>query len=253
MTKAKAKLALIPPFSLLDEVSGEYYMYLPQLMKSPAYADFVKRTNTEKAYTMLDNGAFEGMKTSATKLVELAIRMNVNEVVIPDVLHDAEGTIKALEEFHHETLQLRITSAVGLKYMAVPQGRTIIECMDCLEEFAKYHFVTTVGLPKHLVRTVTRTARVQLASYIRTKWGSRFEIHLLGGSPIWPQEIRSARRYDVRGMDTSLPYFYAYYNTRIGRAMREERPEAYFVRTREEFNLDLLYENVHALWGWCSD
>lgn len=247
------KLALIPPFSMMDEVSGGYYMYLPQLMKSSHYVDFIRRTNVNGAYTMLDNGAFEGVETSPRDLIELAVRMDVDEIVIPDAMQDMKGTIDAADHFYSTTTDLRLGRAVGLKYMAVPQGHTIEECMNCIDAFAGFTFINTIGLPKHLIRTVTRTARTQLAAYIRRKYGDRFEIHMLGASPLWPQEIKSARRYNIRGMDTSLPYFYAFYNRSIEDRCSNERPEAYFVRTREEFNYDVLLENVHALSGWCRD
>lgn len=249
-----AKLALIPPLSLADDTAGDYYMYLPQLMANKSYAAFVDRTNSDSSYTMLDNGAFEGVSTDPRKLIKLAIQSNVNEVVIPDVLGDMKGTINAVEHFYHDTVELRLTTGVGLQYMAVPQGRTIDECMNCISAFDSYNFIGTIGLPKHLVRTVTRTARVQLAAYIRKAFGNRFNIHLLGASPLWPQEIKSARRYNIRGMDTSLPYFFSYYNRSIDQfnGMEEERPSDYFNLPASAFG-GRLYDNIQTLQEWCND
>lgn len=237
---------------MLNRFQDTYYMYLPQLMVWRPYENWVFRTNTNAAYTMLDNGAFEGALTDANKLIDMAAKLSINEVAIPDVMGDLEGTVKALQRFDDETRAARIVHGTRLRYMGIVQGSTIDECMDCVNEIAQYSYISTIALPKILMRKMARTARIQLAAYIRKVYGDRYDIHLLGASPLWPQEIKAARRYDIRGIDTSLPYFYAYYDKDISEAMDDERPEGYFNLSPSSFS-DILDSNLQKFWEWCND
>lgn len=247
-----SRLALIPPLSMLrDYMSLNYFLYLPQLMSHPDYHDYVKRTAGRSAYTILDNGAFEDELTDPHKLVYLATRYEINELVIPDALRDMAQTLYLLEDFLERTEQQRKHTPYRLSLMAVVQGCTMDECMNCIREFAKHKEITALALPKHLARTVSRTARLQLMNYIEASHGDTYRVHLLGGLPQYPTEVHAAKRYACfRGMDTSLPFFAAYYNRLIMFPSEEERPNKYFTLPRTAFNQAALDTNVSTLLEW---
>src|SRR5688500_6124898 len=134
-----SRLALIPPLSLADSVlehDDQYYMYLPEQMQKKetgsnhplfmntsddVYGRYIWRTRTDLAYTILDNGAFEGMTLTTGNLLSLAKEIGVNEIIIPDVLGSTDGTLQLLEEFTNEIASHPVQE---FQYMAVAQGTT---------------------------------------------------------------------------------------------------------------------------------
>lgn len=248
------QLALIPPLCMSDDFTeGECFLYLPQLMGSATYDRYVWRSNTKLAYTILDNGAFEGVETTPLSLLEMAKNLNVDEVVVSDVLGDFSGTIKAVHHFERMTAALRARMTYSPSYMGVVQGDTMQKCFACVNELIDTPLITTIGLPKHLVRTVEKTARISLTAYIRRKYGD-YPIHFLGGAPQWPEEILYAARRGVRSMDTSMPFVYAYHKDNIfeasGRHVVHERPPEYFRLPKARYPEVYVDTNVKTLQRW---
>lgn len=250
------ELALIPPLSMVDDFVGlsgrEYFMYLPELMTRPNYDRFIWRTGSKLCFNILDNGAFEGETLGPDELMDLAQAVQADEVVVPDVLGDGKATIEAIRNFERQTRSRR-KSLREQRYMGVVQGATVRECVRCIISINnQFPFIRTLGLPKHLVRTVERTARVELAHYIRSMAGPLYDIHLLGTSPLWPDEIREMQEFNIRSMDTSMPFTFAHAIRRIDDGAGEfERPEAYFDLPKHEFDINLVSHNVHTLRSWC--
>ena len=124
-----SKLALIPPFCLLDAYSDPgYHLLLPQLLSYEPYREYVRKIQ-KGSFTILDNGAFEGDGIDQTSLIDLAVMLNVDEVVVPDTLRDKDTTLAQARDFSEE-LMTREGQQLPEKYMAVVQGETLEECIE---------------------------------------------------------------------------------------------------------------------------
>ena len=248
------RLALIPPLSLVSRYGGPIngtYMLLPQLFGNKEYDAFAARIAVPGAHVIMDNGAYEAEDTfTCPELFNLCWQHNVNELVIPDVLGDKEGTLGKLYHFAGSTVRLR--HKYKMKYMLVTQGETVAECLSCVTEALEMtNFITTVGIPKHLVKTVNENARVVLAGRIAARYPF-LEIHFLGSAPSWPDEIAFTK--NVRSMDTSMPFVFAWHEQSM-LAPDEghwERPANYFNLPAEGFSPELIQANINQMVEWMN-
>src|SRR5262245_54582957 len=133
------KAALIPPISLLKPFGpsdgDQFHLLLSHLLTSPNYRAFYRRQRKNGAFLTLDNSAHEyGAGDSPDMLATYAHQMKVDEVVVPDVLFDAEGTVKKAIETHESWFEDGGESMRDFRLMYVPQGRTRAEWAVCLQE-----------------------------------------------------------------------------------------------------------------------
>ena len=131
------KVCFIVPrkYHFLSQKHSDYYLPLAhQLKKGDEFL-------YEDKYTVLDNGAFElGRSVSTDYLASVAAWLQPDEVVIPDVLYDADKTLELSEEF--------FSSFSGeFKFMAVAQGKTWNEWLHCYKRFLVDPRVSTIGIP----------------------------------------------------------------------------------------------------------
>jgi hypothetical protein len=136
-------------------------------------------------------------------------------------------------------------------YMAVVQGKSIKECRDCIKAFADYPFVSTLGIPKHLIRSVGIHTRMDLARWVDENLPHRFGIHFLGSSPLWLEEIKYVNDI-VRSMDTSMPFVQAYHGKKVDSGSGHERPPNYFLKDKDSFEPDLVRYNVGTMLEWAD-
>lgn len=192
------KLArIVPPQWEAFFPTGEYRMALAHwVLKGPeTYAKTLRRGAD---YIMMDNGTFEGEELSIQELNEAAIRVGADEVVLPDVIGDAKGTLQ------------RSWKALGKleakRVMFVPQGRNSQEWRHCLHSWlAQWHqspwnrtYALAIGLNSR-----TRT------SLLPDLVASGFPFHLLGihtPSEFAASGLQDAFQAGARGVDTSLAF-----------------------------------------------
>jgi hypothetical protein len=143
-------------------------------------------------------------------------------------------------------------------YMGVIQGDTVKECQKCIDFYMDVPWITSIGVPRHLITTVQGNIaeiRMSLVLYIRERHGNGMNIHLLGTSPDYITELRDwgdgFNRYGVRGVDTSAPFNYAMTSALIADGDVVLRPKGYFKRT--ELNEDILDLNIKSLHDWVNN
>lgn len=264
------KLALIPPISWLgtSEVTN-YQLMLPHLSQHPRYAAHYRALGQRPdQYIILDNGEAEGQNyLSSAQLVGLGIHFRVKEVVIPDVMGDSVETLNRMKDFFRAIRDLR-SDAFGpievakLKFMGVAQGKTRKEVQDCIDMMMELYGnkLTTIALPRHLLQTCdAMSARLDLAEYIANTYGigtkdGHKEIHCLGASKISPIEmLELGAQGIVRGMDTSMPFNWAYYDKYLNHDLEIiERPKNYFDRRAGLFKADALHHNIGVMKRWAE-
>jgi hypothetical protein len=180
------KLALIPPFAYAAQMlRTDYQLVLPECFRNEHYTRVVynMRMNDPKVYNafeqfiILDNGAAEGNAWHPQALMAIGREFRVSEIVIPDELGDLEITLDMLEFFEDNTSE-EDRSQFG--FMGVVQGGNIAQIGRCAEAFADKDYVTTVGIPRHLLDTLgDKHARIQIYAALHGRFGNRFQFHFL--------------------------------------------------------------------------
>jgi len=260
------KLALIPPISLRHTaVQSRYHLVLPQLLEArdeyfAMYYTIAKEIPGN--FIILDNGEAEGAQVDFETLISYAAELDADEVVLPDVMKDAQRTIHRIEEF----LQWYDNSEWGggrrRNFMFVAQGTTYEEVQsmmgEVMEDKEMSKNISAVGIPRHLVETLNdNQARVELAYYFHERYSNSdyapVAIHFLGASPVYVEEVGDLQSIGIgRGMDTSLPYNATYHSVELGGLTPDvvSRPDGYFDLDHQAFNSQLLEKNIHTMMDW---
>lgn len=204
-------------------------------------------------FVILDNGAAEDKMLSYKELIEVALEYQPTELVLPDIIGNALGTIECVREF----LGIRTTHnlPLGMGYNVVAQGKSVIEVQRMIQVVAEFPNITTICLPRHLVATLgTRDARLLMARWIHKKYQDKFAIHFLGCAPSYPEEAFYAHMLGfVRGIDTSMPFNYALANTRLRSGIKNiKRSDDYFNAKFNFVQEELARKNVHVMNEWAT-
>lgn len=243
------KLALISPFCLLSHTARtDYQLMLPQLLRDPRYTDrYWQYGSDPEQYVIMDNGVAEGEQWAPVALRAAAQEFKVDEVVIPDHMMDAELTMKEVRAW--EPID-------GIKNMVVIQGTSMDECLWMIEHLEDVEYISTIGIPRHLGKTTGhKDVRLHLVHELYQRYGGRYEIHLLGAQSFWPEELHfAAVSYGslIRGMDTSMPFNYAYFEERVDSGMYMPRPKNYFDLPIQEFDPEVVVTNVDKMLDWVN-
>jgi hypothetical protein len=176
-----------------------YHLILAHLLHNPTYRDFYLQV---EGYKILDNGAAEGSLVSDEELMAWAVRMRVDEVVIPDYAGDCEGTIGKARQW------ARYAEAYPqFKYGAVAQGESLDERYKAMAAFAYMDHVSVLHLPRNMAAR-HRWDRALAAEAVTEglDLGAAFEaIHCLGMHS-WTREPAVLQDIPlVRGIDSAAP------------------------------------------------
>ena len=254
------KLALIPPVSLLDTAIGsDHQLALPHMLASnEEYLNWYRARGDAGDYIILDNGEAEGENRFKThELIEMAVDIKADEVVAHDVMGDMEATKSATKQFLRDVPNIH--GSAGLKIGIVAQGENRSEVIDFVDYFLEHHALEfdTIHLPRHLIGSLGPVGRISIAKALKQTYPSLFDaydVHFLGAHYEAPAELlRLAHEMpEVRSMDTSMPYNYAYAGSGLTGG-RHKRPEGYFELRREDFkDLNLVHENIRIMKRWVN-
>ena len=142
---------IFPLGNLCMEYSQSMHMYLTHMVeKYPAYAQVALEA---PGYKILDNSLIElGGTVSIQRLIEAAVTINADEIILPDVFQNGVATIKSVKE----SLQYLVSEWPNrnwpFKLMAVAQGSTIEEWYDCYLQLLDSPDVDVIGIPKVLAK-----------------------------------------------------------------------------------------------------
>jgi len=255
------KLALIPPACLFGyHARSDYQLLLPELwFKYPNYRlmfGSMKEARPEGSqYYILDNGAAEGNSYSADELMRCAVASHADEIVIPDLIKDSEGSMQALEGFMHY-LGKSAYNPAAFKWMAVAQGQSheeVFQYIDWLMTEWRLD-LTSIGLPRHLLGTLNSSyARIDIASALKDTYGDDLPaLHFLGANPLWCTELEAAAKEVpwVRGYDTSMPFVYGWQREFLEDTKQISRPKNYFALRYEQEQAEFSEKNVQTMLEW---
>lgn len=200
------KLAHIIPPKVVGQVSdllGDYHLLLPALMDQREYRAFYRDA---PGFKIMDNGVAEGLPMAFPHVLSMANFMKANEVVLPDVMGDLDGTLRAVAHAFHGACAER----KRFRYMFVLQGTTVGECIESAR-IAIIQFrpiINTFGIPRH-IQSTEPNARYRIARALVDSGYSQ-PIHLLGTHPDDPYELQALggeyKSLGIRGVDTSMAW-----------------------------------------------
>jgi hypothetical protein len=204
------QLAVIAPSSLAWRFCSKQkiHLCLSYLINSdPTYRRFYQERVKLGDHVILDNSAYErGSSDSIDDLLQALVHLEEPaEIVLPDILRDAEATLdvamKAILRLEDEGIRFTKT-----KIMAVPQGKNPEEWKQCLDAMlAGLPDFHTIGIPVLCEEWIG--GRYGLAQHIP----EQMEFHLLGWGRYKPTEpaLIASGFPNARSIDTAKPLHYA--------------------------------------------
>lgn len=184
------------PISALDDIGYIFKEhFLLAHIKSEKYWTYYRLLKNSRVgyYIILDNGAYEKKSVSPEELMYKAYLVGANEVIVPDKLSDKQETLKLIETFTN-----LINKTNNIRYMFVPQGKTLEEWKECFDEIVRKYekLIDVIGIPK-----VLGEYRRDAIKYV--KRNSNFPIHALGCNSF--EEMVAFSKLGIRSMDSKLP------------------------------------------------
>jgi hypothetical protein len=210
-------VAVIASVPHLDDLAalGSIDMALAHLtLDNTRYADFYRQRAADGVTVILDNSAYEleertGKGLGVEPVLEAAERIGATVVICQDVPYDSAGTLTTTRRFLTEA------AGTGYQFMAVPQGTTRAEWLDCYDILATMPGIDIIGLSKLSVPRCfggpVAESRLTCVETLLAR-GITSPLHLLGGDRSLPWELAEHRRrgHDgtVRSNDSSFAFWY---------------------------------------------
>jgi len=189
-----ARWFCIPPANFLY-LMGDWNTHMiiaPHVLHNALYKNFYLMH--PELYTMLDNGLWEGEILTNAKLLSMATKLRVNEIIAPDDV-SAIKTIKKTKSF------LRYLDKKGqrfnFKIHGAIHGKTFSEQLDCLDTFIECG-VDIIDLPKMLGAQQRKFWIDEI-----NKRNILLNIHCLG---YYKDELDMFKNNLIRSFDTSVPF-----------------------------------------------
>jgi len=252
-------VAFITPIGLLEDMYDyefwrPYHMILPEQVDNKMYREFYKTAYHDNTFKILDNGAAEYWQLEDADLIKLAFEFQVNEIVVPDVMGDAQSTAGKVASFAFYAAQ----HADLFSYMGVVQGKTVEELKDCLALYIKLPWITTIGFPRCLQQLGkdTRVQMIEAFQDVITSTGKA--IHCLGATQD-PLEVLKLRKLKVRSIDTCMPIDFAIAGISLEQITDPDnilrymgRHENFFEWTPKIENYSLVVDNCATYAEWAD-
>lgn len=224
----------IVPRKYLEETANQpYHISLYQeLIKDDEYMAFYKRMLAEGKFVMMDNGAAEGVNPTLDELLPIYDELQPSEIILPDVVGQKEETLRRTKEAYERLVDMGYHEK--MQFMAVPQGATFTEWLECMHVMISQEHITTIGVSKFVTKLykdeLGESVNVRLEcvdAIINYAFENKLrvpEIHLLGCyyTPYEVGDIEQTFPDAVRSTDSAIAYVY----TRNGMQIEEdERPD----------------------------
>lgn len=220
------KVALIPPIPDLRRTPKTgIHLLLSHLFKDPEYVSFYQERRHAGDLLILDNGAHEkGIGEKESSLLDKALQVGAQEIVLPDVLFDRTGTVERTRRMLSYIVTRgweKYVEAGMPRLMMVPQSQDKYEWQACLKALlntwelhagrAPVPFESPViGISKDYDNWRGGLHRL-IRDYVEPVFDQRdFDVHLLGwANNLW-STAEIARDFPwVRSTDSAKPFVYA--------------------------------------------
>lgn len=231
------------------------YVLLHKVIEDKQYEEQVLNYKKSGGTVYLDNSCFElGSAMDDELLYDYCKKLTPNIVILPDVLGDKKATIDRTYSF------LDKYPEVACYGMAVAQGETAEDLIDCYAQFRDYrgideYDIAMIGIPfvyKWVMRNETQQAGARidlLETMVNNRVIDRNRHHHLLGT--WqPREFRHYQDYGwIHSIDTSNPVMAAIGGIKYIEGLGIlNKPKATFDSSyhlqESDIDMNLLYNNV---------
>lgn len=235
------KVATIVPQAHLNMIGNDNYLMCIShiVQQNRAYAAFFRGKSSMGDYVILDNSVIELKKPeSIDSVVESAVLVQADEIVLPDQSFDKEATLRLTHNAIRELEGLR-----GYGRMAVPHGTTKDEWLSCALTLLNELDIDTLGIS--YLYTAMFDGRINMIKKIyRFAENNAINIHLLGCMTD-PKEVYEISQVFplVRGVDSAIACVYAQNHIEMGVDM-PARPPRKLDFANDRYDEDLFQWNV---------
>ena len=133
----------INDLNISENIDNQYMVLAWLLQEEPKYLDYFKKIHSKHdCYVTLDNGLNEGRLVKGQELVDLAVAINADEVITPDVYMDGFHTVQETSLFLNNHLE----ELKDINVMAVPQGNDKPSFTACFSTFLRDKRINTLGV-----------------------------------------------------------------------------------------------------------
>ncbi len=258
------KVAIISPTAYLPLLSGyqsnTYHLALAQrILSDPTYKEFYLKLPQHNIQIILDNGACElGESIPTPDLIQACNLINPHILVLPDVLNDGHKTINLVYKFL-SNFPLNISQ---LKFMAVVQGKTKQEWLDCLLQINKLNSVQYIGISN--TNAIFNNDQHEFSRVKTINWlienkliNPTKKIHLLGLGNSGHLEISQLKHHSIiEGVDTNGPVVHAYHGIKFSPKQKYTKIRTYLPPnciltsdqiTLAQHNITILFKSANYL------
>lgn len=244
------KVATIVPWHHLNLIKNDvYFMALSYACDAPGYMQFFREMTRQRKYVILDNSAVEmGNPESFESYITKAIYMKATEILMPDYFREKQKTLDAMKPALETMRQMEFTGRV----MAVPQGETPSDFLNCVAQMIQYP-IHTLGISRRYINMFggTRTGICEMVhDRLLVEGTSSIKVHLLG---CWSHPVQDIgtllREQYIQGIDGSLPSVFALHSQLLEEAA--ERPGPGIDIINDVYDRELLSRNIGAWQHLC--
>lgn len=185
---------IIPPVNHLGLMheGGRYFCLAQLYRKHEHYRDFFKQRVSEGKWVTLDSGIGDHNPVTQKDLYEVTIDLMPSEVIPLDTLYNARNTFDNVVSFIN---QLKADGhQEKIRILAVPQGNTFDQWMQCYHNLLLLPEVNTIGMSKLSIpwvishsegdKNIARDRNVMF-DYLTNTRALRKSLHFLGAGEPW--------------------------------------------------------------------
>jgi hypothetical protein len=230
-------------------VFGNFHMVIASqvISNSQAWVDYYgeRRDKLGMCEVILDNGMYEdGEPMPGRKLMQVVNILQPDWLVMPDKMGNKDATLELSSAFFDE---YGTHLPAYTNFMGVAQGQTEDEVVECARIMTDkfYPRLTGIAVPRIVCDTFgTRISAVDRIAAL----DEDIEVHLLGFSRSLVDDIASAQRDGVLGIDSAYPIWVGEPVTTADRYRDAyRRPSDFWDWDLDKIDVDMVSSNIRQL------
>ena len=176
----KIEFAHIVPYSMLklaEKYSDMHLLLYHWAQQNEGYVNFMSKS---RRYKILDNSQYELRQEIDYKdLIRYAKKMNVNEIVAPDIMHQFRKTKKLIDNFI--PLVPKYINDKKVKIQGVVCGRHILDLHNCFDWMHEHEHIDVIAISKHGCTSTNNDDHFAARQrFFSSSYGTWKPIHFLG-------------------------------------------------------------------------
>ncbi len=250
------KVAFIEPVDGLERgFATDFHMVVPEALHLEKYARYYTGLDKDRNYVILDNGEADEETPSWDNLLLSAAGIGAHEIVVPDVMGDAQGTQRRALDFGNHLKDYDKAFVEKYNWMGVAHGTTHAEVVGSIQFLGSLDYINVLGLPRIISNDVHKYIRCTIAETpgLMEFIVARFPggIHCLGASRFFKEALLLAD-LPVRSIDTSFVASMSLAARNIRRDPWCGRPKNFWTQLYEERMINIADFNHDEYRFWCE-